>query len=121
MPTRETSLRRGTERGRTLVNQLCREAETARVERGTSFAEVGRAMRIGGTEVARICRGRSPAVSVIRLAQLFAVLGLDLSARGFPAGPRLRDAAQLRLLERLRARIAPGLAWRIEVPVAELG
>lgn len=120
MATRETALRRGTERGRTLVAHLCREAETARLEHGTSYSAIGRAMQIGGGEVARICRGQSPNVSLVRIAQLFAVLGLDLSARGFPVGPRVRDAGQLRLLERLRRELPPDVTWRIEVPVVEV-
>ncbi|HLX35415.1 MAG TPA: hypothetical protein VKR30_09285 [Candidatus Limnocylindrales bacterium] len=59
-------------------------------------------------------------MSVVRLAQLLAVLGLELSARAFPVGPPIRDAGQLRLLERLRTRTAPNLVWRSEVPVIEL-
>ena len=120
VPTRESALRRGTERGRALVRELSREAEVARIERGTSFAELGRALRMGGGQVARICRGQSPDLSIVRAAQLLSVLGMDLSARAYPAGPQVRDAAQLRLLERLRERIGAGLRWRIEVPVIEL-
>jgi hypothetical protein len=75
---------------------------------------------MGGGQVARICRGQSPDLSIVRAAQLLSVLGMDLSARAYPAGPQVRDAAQLRLLERLRERIGAGLRWRIEVPVIEL-
>lgn len=120
MPTRETALRRGTERGRAILRDLSREAEAARIERGVSFAELGRALGLGGGQVARICRGQSPSLSIMRAAQLFAILGHDLSARTFPAGPPVRDAAQLRILYRLRARLGPNLRWRVEVPVVEL-
>ncbi len=75
---------------------------------------------MGSGQVARICRGQSPNLSIVRAAQLLGALGLDLSARAFPAGMPVRDLAQLRLLERLRRRIGPGLTWRIEVPVVEL-
>ena len=37
--------------------------------------------------------------------------------RAFPAGDPLRDAGQLRLLERLRDRLDPALTWRTEVPL----
>src|SRR5207253_11174737 len=50
-------------------------------------------------------------------AQLFALVGLDLSARGFPSGQPLRDAGHVALLGRLQARLAPGLRWRTEVPI----
>src|SRR5690242_8965624 len=120
MPTRETALRRGTERGRALVHRLCDEAEVARAERGTSFATLGRAMGVGGGQVARICRGESPGVSVVRLSQLLSLLGLELSARAFPVGLPIRDVAQVRLLDRLRRRLAPELIWRSEVSVVEL-
>jgi hypothetical protein len=120
VPTRETAFRRGTEHGRALVRRLCDEAETSRVERGTSFATLGRAIGLGGGQVARICRGQSPGVSVVRLAQLLSLLGLELSARAFPVGPPIRDAAQVRLLDRLRKRLAPDLVWRSEVAVLEL-
>jgi transcriptional regulator with XRE-family HTH domain len=113
-------LRAGTERGRAIVHDLAREAETARLEHGTTYAELGRALGLGGSQVARVCRGRSPDLSIVRAAQLMAVLGLELSARAFPAGPAVRDRAQVALLERLRARISPALSWRTEVPVIEL-
>jgi len=113
-------MRRGTERGRQIVHDLAAEAEAVRLEHGTSYAALGRALGVGGGQVARICRGQSPRLSIVRASQLLAVLGLDLSARAFPAAPPVRDAAQLALLERFRARLSPGLVWRTEVPVIEL-
>jgi hypothetical protein len=97
-----------------------REAETTRIEHGTSYAEIGRAVRLGGGQVAQICRGRSPGLSIVRASQLLAVLGLELSARAYPAGPAIRDVGQVALLARLRARLGPGLDWRTEVPVIEV-
>jgi hypothetical protein len=35
----------------------------------------------------------------------------------YPDGDPIRDAAQVRLLERLRERIGPNLRWRTEVPL----
>jgi hypothetical protein len=46
-----------------------------------------------------------------------AVVGLDLAIRTYPAGDPIRDAGQLALLERLRARPHPCLRWRTEVPL----
>jgi hypothetical protein len=120
MATRQGPMRRGSERGRAIVNDLCREAESARLAHGTSYAELGRALHLGGGQVAAICRGRSPDVSILRMSQVLSVVGLDLSARAYPAGPAVRDAGQLRLLARLQARLHPSLGWRLEVPVVEL-
>ena len=113
-------MRRGTEHGRAIVHDLCREAEAARQSRGTSYADLGRALGVSGGQVARICRGQSPDLSIVRASQLLAVTGLELSARAFPTGVRLRDRGQLRLLGRLRARVHPSLGWHIEAPVVEL-
>jgi hypothetical protein len=54
----------------------------------------------------------------VRIAQLYALVGLDLSARGFPGGQPLRDAGHVALLGRFQARLGPGLRWRTEVPIA---
>ena len=97
-----------------------REAEAARLARGISFAELGRALRMTPTQVASILRGKSPNVTVVRAAQLLAVLGLKLAANAFPEGDAVRDAGQLALLARLRGRISADLRWTEEVPVVEL-
>ena len=57
---------------------------------------------------------------MIRLAELAALVGLDLTGRTYPGGTPLRDAAHTALLRRLRARLAPSLVWRTEVPVIDL-
>jgi hypothetical protein len=54
---------------------------------------------------------------VVRIAQLYALVGLDLSARGFPSGHPFRDAGHVALLGRFQARLGPGLRWRTEVPI----
>jgi hypothetical protein len=97
-----------------------REAEAARVASGTSYAAIGRALRISGTAVAKLLRTQSPNLSIVRAAQILAAVGLELSARAYPVGPPVRDAGQLALLARLRQRIHPNLRWREEVVVVEL-
>jgi hypothetical protein len=56
-------------------------------------------------------------LSVRQIARLLSIVGLELSARAYPAGPPIRDAAHRALLDRLRARAAPSVAWRFEVPI----
>ena len=52
--------------------------------------------------------------------EVAAAVGLDLSLRAFPATSVLRDAAQVRLLNRVRAECHPTLAWTLEATVARL-
>jgi hypothetical protein len=56
-------------------------------------------------------------VDIADVGAWFAVIGLDLAMRAYPAGDPIRDRPQLALLERLRTRLHPGLRWRTEVPV----
>jgi hypothetical protein len=65
----------------------------------------------------RFERGDVDRVSIAAIGSCCAVVGLDLSIRAYPAGDPIRDRAQLALLERLRARLDPGLRWRTEVPL----
>jgi hypothetical protein len=67
--------------------------------------------------VSRIERARVPGVSVEQLARLLAVVGLDLSARAYPFGLPLRDAAQLGLLSRFEAVLHASLRLGREVPL----
>lgn len=60
-------------------------------------------------------------MSLTVVARLLAVVGLELSARAYPAGPPIRDAAHRALLDRFRAIVAPSVAWRFEVPVGHAG
>jgi transcriptional regulator with XRE-family HTH domain len=54
----------------------------------------------------------------IQLARWGAVVGLDIPIRSFAGGSPLRDAGQLRLLERLDSIISPKLKRRTEVAVS---
>jgi hypothetical protein len=117
MPVRTRLLDQGTERGRQVLAQLSRELNVARLDRGLSYAALGRPLGLTGQQVGRICQGKSLHASVVRMVQLFALVGLDLTARGFPNGQPLRDGGHVALLERFRARLASTLRWRVEVPI----
>ena len=82
-----------------------------------SQAAVGSAARMSYSEVSRIERGRLPGVSVEQFCRLFAVVGMDFSARSYPFGLPLRDAAQVALLARFEAILHPSLRLRREVPL----
>jgi transcriptional regulator with XRE-family HTH domain len=86
-----------------------------RLAAGLSLAAVGNAARMSYSEVSRIERGRLPGVSVQQLARLFAVVGMDLSARAYPFGLPLRDAAHIALLTRFGTVLHASLRLRLEV------
>lgn len=120
MSARRRQVDLGLARGRRLVVDLCRELDGARRTLGLSYEELGRAVGLSGDQVGRICRAESPGIGLVRLATLLATVGLELSARAFPAGPPIRDAAHIALLARLRARLSPALGWHVEVPVVAI-
>jgi transcriptional regulator with XRE-family HTH domain len=117
MSARRRQVEVGLTRGRRLVADLSRELDVARRSLGLSYAELGRAVGLSGDKVARICRADSPSISLLKLATLLGTVRLELSARAFPAGPPIRDAAHVALLARLKARLSAALRWRLEVPV----
>jgi hypothetical protein len=54
-------------------------------------------------------------------ALVAAALGLRLSVKAYPFGSPVRDAAQLRLIDRFRTRVGHQFEWRVEVPVSRDG
>ena len=119
MAARVHPVSRGRVLGRRLLAELIAEADRARVGASLSHAAVGEALGLSSWQVGRLLRGETDDVGVIRVAELLAATGLKLAASAYPIGTSVRDAAQLVLLERLRARIHPSLRWRTEVPVVE--
>ena len=117
MGTQQRAADSGAERARTITFDLAGELRRARWEHGLSQVAVGRASGMSASQVSRIERGLSPDVSIRQAARLLAVVGLELSARAYPAGEPIHDAAHLALMERLRARTSPSIAWRFEVPL----
>jgi transcriptional regulator with XRE-family HTH domain len=120
LPARQRAIDIGSARGRAILAELAREAELARLEHGLSYASVGRAIGLDRTQISRICHGRSPGLSIVRAAQVLAVLGLELGARAYPGGRPVRDAPQVALLARFRSHLGAKLRWRSEVPVVAI-
>lgn len=121
MSTRDRRLDRATDRERTIAGSVRRELIGARRAVGMSRRELGKAVGLSEGMVARFESGADLDIGIGRLARMSAGLGLDLSVRLYPAGDPVRDAGSLRLERRIRARIAPVLRWRSEVPVAGNG
>lgn len=72
---------------------------------------------MSASQTSRIERGLVPNVSIAKIAQLLEIVGLELSARAYPGGGPIRDAAHLRLLEAFRARLHRSIRWATEVPL----
>jgi hypothetical protein len=68
-------------------------------------------------QLGRLERGVIARPSVEQLARAGAALGLRISVRSFPAGPPVRDRAQLALLGRFEACLRAPLRLRREIPL----
>jgi transcriptional regulator with XRE-family HTH domain len=103
------------------MHDLATELREARLAAGISQDHVGRVAGLNQSMISRVERGRVASAGVDVLARHCAALGLRLSLRVYPDGDAVRDAAQLRLLGRLRAEVHGSCGWRTEVPVAGAG
>jgi hypothetical protein len=121
MATKQRPATVGAARGRSILADLVSEARTARLDRGLSLADVGRAVGLSQPAMTRFEHLMVDDVGIIRMAQVLAVLGLELSARAYPGGQPLRDAGHVRLLSRFRAVLHPSLHWATEVPLPAAG
>jgi transcriptional regulator with XRE-family HTH domain len=95
---------------------LGRELREARIAAGLRQEDVARAAGVSRAWVSQIERGLVAEVGIRLLAILLATVGLDLSARAYPASDPIRDAGQWKLLSRFRRLLPEGAPWRTEVP-----
>lgn len=100
-----------------MLHALGDELREARLASGLTQSGVASAIGSTRRRVSRIERGRAPGVGLLDLARFGGSVGLRLHARMYPAGPPLRDAAQVALLDRFRQRLSPAVEVRLEVPV----
>ena len=121
MGTRQRQVDLGAARSRAIVADLGREIREARIDRGLSQEELGRAVGLSGSQVGRIERGLIRSVTIEQVCLLLAAVGLELSARAFPSGQPIRDAAHAALLGRLRVCLHRSLTRRTEVPLPIAG
>lgn len=117
MGTVQRRLARGSRHGLEVTRDLGSEIREARLASGLSQAALADAARISASEVSRLELGLVRGASVLMLARLLAIVGLRLSAKAYPDGSPLRDAAHARLLGRLGATLPPGVRLRLEVPL----
>jgi transcriptional regulator with XRE-family HTH domain len=89
----------------------------ARRAAGLSLIRIAAASGVSPSTVSRIESGAIRRPDLVVLAAMAAAVGLDLRLRAYPAGDPIRDAGQIRLLDRLRSRLNPALRWATEVPL----
>ncbi|TAK01595.1 MAG: XRE family transcriptional regulator [Chloroflexota bacterium] len=94
------------------------DIKEARLAAGVSQDQAGAAVGMSGLQFGRIERAEIPGLSIEQVAHAGAAVGLKFGARLYPDGDPIRDAAQLRLLERFRKCLPPGAGWWTEVPMA---
>jgi len=90
---------------------LAAEIRQARLAAGLSQGRAGAAVGISSSQFGRIERAEIQGLTIEQASRAAAAVGLKLVARGYPDGDPVRDAAQLRLLERFRVRLPPGSGW----------
>jgi transcriptional regulator with XRE-family HTH domain len=102
---------------RRLQADLGVDLRDARLAAGLRQIDVARATGTSNAGISRVEHGLLKNLSIADVARHAAAVGLRLHARFYPAGGGLRDAAQLDLLRRLRARIGDRWSWRLEAPI----
>lgn len=121
MGAKERPADRGRRLGRELYALAARELREARIERSLSLDAVGVAVGLSASEISRIERGLLPSTSIVRLAELHAVVGRELRLQSVPGGQPIRDAGHVDLLERFRRRLHGSWRWATEVPLPRPG
>jgi transcriptional regulator with XRE-family HTH domain len=118
MSNRVSKVGEATAAARRLQAELGSELREARLTRGLRLFEVARAVGTSASYLSRVERGLAKELSITRLARYATAVGLRLRARFYPADGGLRDAAQLDLLRRFRARIGDRWSWQLEAPLS---
>jgi transcriptional regulator with XRE-family HTH domain len=103
--------------GRRLQVQLGAELREARLARALRQIDVARATSVSHARISRVELGLLRDLAISDVARHGAAVGLRLHARFYPTGVGLRDAAQLDLLRRFRARIGDAWSWQLEAPL----
>ena len=101
------------------LQELGADLRSARLSAGLRLADVG--LRIGVSEatVMRRERGDLPGPHPEELARHAAAVGMRARIKVYPEGEPLRDAAQVQMISRFRARIRVPHRFAYEVPVTD--
>lgn len=100
-----------------LRTQLGDELRQARLIAGVSQREVAAAIAASAATISRVERGLVRNLTTGHIARHAAVVGLVLRADVLPAGVAIRDAGQLKVLNRLEPHVGAPFTWMLEMPV----
>jgi transcriptional regulator with XRE-family HTH domain len=117
MASREQLRTVGVQRAAAVVGRLGSDVRTLRLASGITQCTLASSAGISREHLCRIELGRVRRVNLETACILFALLGQRLSIKGYPVGDPLRDAGQLRLLNRFDRRIPPTWRRRRESPM----
>ena len=99
------------------MSSVADELRGARLARGLSQTQVGRAVGVRRARISAVERRAVKAMTIDQLARQAAVLVLKLSVKLYPIGAAIRDAAQVKYINGFVARV--GKAWKVglDVPI----
>lgn len=110
MPAQQRLHAIGLQQSEVVIRRIGREARELRLRAGVSQAQLAGALGCTRQWIGDLELGRLRVVDVRRVVMLFAYLGHKVVVNAYPTGEPLRDAGQVRLLERFNARLSP--SWR---------
>lgn len=118
MPVRRDPVEEAARRARHQLERALDEVRLRRIGAGVSQRRLAQVLRCSRQLIGAMESGHLQDIGAIQLARMGAAVGLDVPIRTYPSGSPLRDAAQLRLLERFRETIGDAWMWRTEVAVS---
>lgn len=121
MGSREGLRSRGLVQATVTIRTIGTEIRNLRRAAGLTQRALAGAAGISREHLCRIELGRVRRLDVQTICILFALLGQRASVKGFPVGEPLRDAGQLRLLERFERRVPATWRRRREAPMPTPG
>ena len=116
MPSKETRQQAGHRRGVSLLKSIANELREARQVAGLSQQSLADALGCAQAEISRREHVDLRDLGIVTLAEMAAVLGLDLRASLFPQGQPIRDRGHQALISRLLAVLSPVWHRTAELP-----
>ena len=110
MPSRQQLRSLGIAQADIVNRAVGREVRTLRMAANLSQAQLSAAAGVSRTYLCRLELGQVASIDLRVACILFAILGQRLTVKGWPVAEPMRDAGQLKLLDRFDARVPP--IWR---------
>jgi transcriptional regulator with XRE-family HTH domain len=116
MSSKETRRQAGHRRGTGLLKSIATGLREARQVAGLSQQSLADALGCSQAEISRRESVGLQDLGIVALAEMAAVLGLDLRASLYPQGQPIRDKGHQALINRLLARLSPLWQHTAELP-----